>query len=135
MSQPSGGADSAPSQRSSSSRSAQGLHAGAKAWSAQLLLLVLQAYVVMTDADMPEWIIRLIKGGDDLTATAGMSSTSWLHPRQCTHTQSELAQTYANNTYCVIKNVSADKSKVDCGASSRVDCMLCCHHRQCRACG
>ena len=67
MSQPSGAAESATSQRSS--RSGHSLDAAAKAWAAQLLLLVLQAYVVMTDHDLPEWITRLIKGDSEPVAT------------------------------------------------------------------
>ena len=72
MSQPDSAAESAASQQNSSSRSAQSLDAGAKAWATQLLLLVLPAYVIMTDADMPEWITRLITGDHDHSAAAGV---------------------------------------------------------------
>ncbi|KAL0036203.1 hypothetical protein WJX79_007899 [Trebouxia sp. C0005] len=57
-----------------------GLDAGAKAWAAQLLLLVLQAYVIMTDADMPAWISRLVKGDTEHDALSGNDDTGnlWL---------------------------------------------------------
>lgn len=42
-----------------------GLDAGGKAWAAQLLLLIMQAYTVMADGDLPDWIRRLIKGSSD----------------------------------------------------------------------
>ena len=72
VSQPSGVAESASSQRGNV-LSAQGLDAGAKAWAAQLLLLVLQAYVVMTDADMPAWISCLVKGDTEHDAASGVT--------------------------------------------------------------
>ncbi|DBA95921.1 TPA: hypothetical protein ACH3X1_001448 [Trebouxia sp. C0004] len=79
VSQPSGGAESASPQHGNI-QSAQGLDAGAKAWAAQLLLLVLQAYVIMTDADMPAWISRLIKGDTEHDAPSGNDDTGnlWL---------------------------------------------------------
>ena len=72
VSQPSGGAESASSQRGNI-QTAQGLDADAKAWAAQLLLLVLQAYVIMTDADMPAWISRLVKGDTEHDAVSGVT--------------------------------------------------------------
>ena len=70
--QPRAGAESASSQRGNL-QSAQGLDAGAKAWAAQLLLLVLQAYIIMTDADMPAWISRLVKGDTEHDAVSGVT--------------------------------------------------------------
>lgn len=81
MSQVDATAGSAASQRNSSSRSAQGLDAGAKAWATQLLLLVLPAYVIMTDADMPEWITRLITGDHDHSAAVGVTLCQVLQRR------------------------------------------------------
>jgi len=72
ISQLGGGAESASSRRGNL-QSAQGLDAGAKAWAAQLLLLVLQAYVIMTDADMPAWISRLVKGDTEHDAASGVT--------------------------------------------------------------
>lgn len=71
-SEPSGVAQSAFS-HSGNIQTAQGLDAGAKAWAAQLLLLVLQAYVIMTDADMPAWISRLVKGDTEHDALSGVT--------------------------------------------------------------
>ena len=64
-------AESASSQQGRS-KSRQGLDAGAKAWAAQLVLLVMQAYVVLADDDLPEWITRLIKGGAERDLLVGM---------------------------------------------------------------
>ena len=72
VNQPSVVADSASSQHGNI-QSAHGLDAGAKAWAAQLLLLVLQAYVIMTDADMPAWISRLVKGDTEHDTASGVT--------------------------------------------------------------
>lgn len=65
----------------SASRGQGGLDVGGKAWAAQLLLLVMQAYTVMGDADLPDWISRLIKGPSDrdLIPGACLLAWCWLH--------------------------------------------------------
>ena len=63
----------ASSQQSGTSNSQRGLDAGAKAWAAQLLLLVMQAYVIMADDDLPDWISRLVRGRSDGDLIAGAS--------------------------------------------------------------
>lgn len=62
----------APSLQSGARSSQGGLDAGAKAWAAQLLLLVMQAYVIMADDDLPDWISRLIRGRSDRDLIAGV---------------------------------------------------------------
>ena len=65
-------ADSATSQQGGT-RSKQGLDAGAKAWAAQLALLVMQAYMVLADDDLPEWISCLINDGAERDLLVGMA--------------------------------------------------------------
>lgn len=62
----------APSQQSGVRSSHGGFDAGAKAWAAQLLLLVMQAYVIMADDDLPDWISRLVRGRSDQDLRAGV---------------------------------------------------------------
>ena len=62
----------APSQQSETRSSQGGLDAGAKAWAAQLLLLVMQAYVIMADDDLPDWISCLVRGRSDRDLIAGV---------------------------------------------------------------
>lgn len=69
----------APSQQSGVRSSQGGLDAGGKAWAAQLLLLVMQAYVIMADDDLPDWISRLIKGRSDRDLVAGVLPSDLLH--------------------------------------------------------
>lgn len=58
-----------------------GLDGSGKAWAAQLLLLVMQAYTVMGDEDLPDWISRLIKGPSDRDLIPGgcLLACVWLH--------------------------------------------------------
>ena len=65
-------AHSGPSQQGGARSSQRGLDAGAKAWAAQLLLLVMQAYVIMADDDLPDWVSRLVRGRSNRDLIAGV---------------------------------------------------------------
>lgn len=80
MSSPATDAGFASSQHSGARCSQGGLDAGAKAWAAQLLLLVMQAYVIMADDDLPDWISRLIKGRSDQDLIAGVPPSTLRTP-------------------------------------------------------
>ena len=62
----------ASAQQSGARSSQGGLDAEAKAWAAHLLLLVMQAYVIMADDDLPDWISRLIRGRSDRDIIPGV---------------------------------------------------------------
>ena len=74
----SAGAESTNSQQSGP-RGTPELDAEAREWAAQLLLLVMQAYVIMADADLPDWISRLIKGAGSNDLIIGAPNNILLH--------------------------------------------------------
>ena len=70
--QDSSGAAAAQPKQGDKGRGVERLDADVKSWATQLLLLLLPAYVVMAESDVPEWISRLVKGDEEAGTAAGM---------------------------------------------------------------